>query len=104
MLLTDVLQEALLLEVTNSNASERTIDLQPFADHGRRDEFGLGDLLEQPVVGGLVELDQIQELLLDLALAPLLLLRPATGHSGLQLRFLALLNRLRRPHSYLPEC
>merc|ERR1712176_694410 len=72
MLLTDVDDEALLLQMPDGHSCNGAVDLQTLAHHGRRDEFGLGDLLQHFVVGGLVKHHHVCKLLLDLALAPLL--------------------------------
>ena len=75
-----------------------TVHLQALADDGQGDELGLRDLLQHLVVGGLVEHDEVGQLLLDLALGPLLLARLAAGHGGLHLGLLGLLHNLVRPH------
>merc|ERR1740130_2209273 len=67
-------EEALLFQVADGHPGDRAIDLQPLAYHGWCDELCLRDFLQELVVGAFVEHYQVGKLLLDLALAPLLLL------------------------------
>lgn len=52
---------------------QRATDLQPLRHNGRGDEFVVGNFLVQLVVGGLVEEDQVVELVPHFSLGPLLL-------------------------------
>ena len=70
----DPLDLALLLQVPDSNPRQGAVDLQPLDEDGLADEAEGGDLLQDTVVGGLVEDDGVLRLVLDLALGPLLLL------------------------------
>lgn len=53
---------------------QRATDLQSLRHYGGRDELVVGDLLVQLVVCGLVEEDQVVQLIPDLSLGPLLLM------------------------------
>ena len=66
--------QTLLAELVQRLPGQRAAHLEPLAHDGRRDELVGGDLLQQLVVGGLVEEDQVVELVPGLALGPLLLL------------------------------
>ena len=70
----DPLDLALLLQVPDSYPCQTPVDLQPLDEDRLADETEGGDLLQDTVVGGLVEDDGVLRLVLDLALGPLLLL------------------------------
>ena len=70
----DPLDLALLLQVPDSYPCQTPVDLQPLDEDGLADETEGGDLLQDTVVGRLVEDDGVLRLVLDLALGPLLLL------------------------------
>ena len=76
---------ALLLENLDGLSGERSVDSDSLRDDGRGDELGLGDLLVQLVPQDLVEHDGVVNLILLLALGPLLLLSLTTGKGGLNL-------------------
>ena len=63
--------------------------LQPFTDDGGGDQLVRGDFLQKLVVGGLVEEDQVVQLVAGLSLRPLLLL----GLAASALLLLGLLGR-----------
>lgn len=68
------LDQALLLEIINASAGERTVDLHAVDENSDGNEtIGL-DILVELLRGGLVEDDSVLGLVLDLALGPLLLL------------------------------
>lgn len=52
---------------------QRAADLQPLGHNGGRDEFVVGNLFVQLVIGGLVEEHQVVELIPHFSLGPLLL-------------------------------
>ena len=70
----DALDLTLLLQVPDRYPRQGAVDLQPLDEDGLADEAEGGDLLQDTVVGGLVEDDGVLRLVLDLALGPLLLL------------------------------
>lgn len=70
----DPLDLALLLQVPDSYPCQTPVDLQPLDEDRLADETEGGDLLQDTVVGRLVEDDGVLRLVLDLALGPLLLL------------------------------
>jgi len=63
----------LLLEVSNSDASQTTIDLETLNENALADEFESGDFLYDAVVGRFVQVDGVLSLIFDLSLRPLLL-------------------------------
>merc|ERR1719309_553937 len=81
----NLLDLALLLEFDESFPGERAPDLQPLGDDGRSDELVSGHLLQQLLVGGLVEEDQVVQLVPGLSLGPLLLFGLAAASSLLLL-------------------
>merc|ERR1719277_239093 len=102
-LLPHVDDEALLLEVADGHLGHGAIDAETLADDRRGDKLRLRDFLQQLVVRWLVEHHQVGELLLDLALAPLLLLALATGHGSFHLGLLRLLDHLVGAHGFNAE-
>merc|ERR1711974_194214 len=70
----NLLDLSLLLEFDESFPGERAPDLKSLGDDGRSDELVGGDLLQQLVICGLVEEDQVVQLIPGLSLGPLLLL------------------------------
>ena len=80
----DPLDLALLLQVPDSYPCQTPVDLQPLDEDGLADETEGGDLLQDTIVGRLVEDDGVLRLVLDLALGPLLLLcgLAAAGRCG----------------------
>merc|ERR1719175_554899 len=70
----NLLDLSLLLEFDESFPGEGAPDFQPLGDDGRSDELVGGDLLQQLVICGLVEEDQVVQLIPGLTLGPLLLL------------------------------
>ena len=70
----DALDGALLLEVADGDACKRAVHTQTLDEDRLRDEAEGGDLLQNTVVGRLVEDDGVLGLVLDLSLGPLLLL------------------------------
>merc|ERR1719447_1071520 len=81
----NLLDLTLLLEFDESLPGQGSPDLQSLGDDGRSDEFVGGHLLQQLVVGGLVEEDQVIQLVPGLSLGPLLLLGLAAASSRLLL-------------------
>jgi len=73
MMVDDSLNRTLLLEVSDRNPSEATIDLESFDEDALRNESEGRRFLEDTVVSGLIESDGVLRLVLDLALGPLLL-------------------------------
>ena len=69
----DPLDLTVLLEVTNSNARERSVDFQTLNENRLRNEAEGGHFLDDTVVRGLVKSHRVLGLVLDLALRPLLL-------------------------------
>merc|ERR1719506_544627 len=92
MLFADVSEKTLLLQVANGHSRHRAVDLQPLTHNGWSDELRLGDFLHEFVISALVEHNQVSQLLLDFALAPLLLFRATAGHGSLHLGLLRLLH------------
>ena len=70
----DALDLTLLLQVPDCYPRQGAVDLQPLDEDGLADEAEGRDLLEDTVVGRLVEDNGVLRLVLDLALGPLLLL------------------------------
>ena len=75
----DPLDLALLLQVPDSYPCKTPVDLQPLDEDRLADETEGGDLLQDTVVGRLVEDDGVLGLVLDLSLGPLLLLLLASS-------------------------
>ena len=73
--------QTLLAELVQRLPGQRAAHLEPLAHDGRRDQLVGGHLLQQLVVGGLVEEDQVVELVPGLSLGPLLLLGLAAAGS-----------------------
>merc|ERR1719258_56794 len=92
----DHLDHALLLELLDRCPREGAVDLQSLDERRRRDQLHFGDLREQPRVGVLVEEHLVRDLVADLALGPLLLLRLAARHGGGHLGLLRFLLHFRR--------
>lgn len=63
----------LLLKMSNSNASQTSIDLESLNKDALADELESGDFLYDAVIGSLVEAHRVLRLVLDLSLRPLLL-------------------------------
>lgn len=59
------LDEAFLVEVSDSNTREGTVDLHSLDENGLRDHLESGYLLHDAVVGGLVANDGVVGLVLD---------------------------------------
>ena len=78
----DPLDLALLLQVPDSYPCQTPVDLQPLDEDRLADETEGGDLLQDTVVGRLVEDDGVLRLVLDLALGPLPLLRRLSAARG----------------------
>merc|ERR550519_816015 len=72
--LDNLLDETFLCQLDESPPGQRSSDLEPFTDDGRSDELVGGDLFVQFVVRGLVEEDEIVELVPCFSFGPLLLL------------------------------
>lgn len=70
----DPLDLSLLLQMSNRNPCQASIDLQPFDEDALADEFEGGDFLQDTVIGGFVEGDGVLGLVFYFALGPLLLL------------------------------
>lgn len=68
------LDEALLLEVVEALAGQRSVDLHSVDENSDGDQTVRLDILVELLGGGLVEEDGVLGLVLDLALRPLLLL------------------------------
>lgn len=60
------LDEALLLQVPDSDTGERAVDLHAVNENRLGDELEGGDLLHDAVIGGLVADDSVVGLVLDL--------------------------------------
>jgi len=73
------LDEAFLLEVSDGDAGEGTVDLHALDEDGLRDHLEGGDLLHDAVVGGLVADDSVVGLVLYFTFRPLLLLGSLGG-------------------------
>ena len=70
----DPLNRPLLLQVPDGHPRETPVDLEPLDEDALADEAEGRDLLQDTVIGSLVEDDGVLRLVLDLALGPLLLL------------------------------
>lgn len=70
----DTLDLALALEVVDSQACKRTVDLQTVNEHTRGDHLERRHLLNDTLVESLVKSDGVLGLVLNAALGPLLLL------------------------------
>merc|ERR1719375_538179 len=95
--LSNNLDQALVLEVTNSLARKRSIHLETLRNGRRSDELGLRDFLHKLVNRGLVPHHVVHQLLLHLPLGPLLLplLTAGRGRGSLLLLGLLCLRRHR---------
>lgn len=71
----DTLDLPLLLQVSDSNACEAAIDLQPLNEDRLADEPEGGNLLHDTVESCFVKGHSVDGLVFDLSLGPLLLLR-----------------------------
>jgi hypothetical protein len=69
----DSLDQTLSFELTDSNTSQRTVQLETINQNRLRDELVGRNFLEQTVIGGLIEDNQVVRLVLDLLGRPLLL-------------------------------
>ena len=74
MMVDDSLDRTLLLEVSDRNPSETTVDLESFDEDTLRNESEGWRFFEDTVVSGLIESDGVLCLVFNLALGPLLLL------------------------------
>ena len=74
MMVDNSLNRALLLEVPDRNPSQATIDLESLDKDALRNESEGGCLLNDTIIGGLIEGDGVLRLVFNLALGPLLLL------------------------------
>lgn len=74
MMVDDSLNRTLLLEVSDRNPSEATIDFESFDKDTLRDESEGWRFLEDTVISGLIKSDGVLRLVFNLALGPLLLL------------------------------
>jgi hypothetical protein len=84
----DSFYETLLLEMPDSNSGKATVDFQSFDKDALTNELEGGDLLHDTVIGGLVERNSVDGLVLNFAFGPLLLLccfPPACGGGCLSL-------------------
>ena len=70
----DLLDQPLLLQVPDGYPRQAPVDFQSLDEDALADEAEGGDLLQNTVVGRLVEDDGVLRLVLDLSLGPLLLL------------------------------
>merc|ERR1719310_1193666 len=95
--------QILLDQLLDSLARERSVHLQLLRDDRGRNQLQLGHVREHLVIRGLVEEHQVGELLLHLALAPLLLLRLAATGSGRLLRRRLLVVLLRHVRLRAPQ-
>lgn len=68
------LDEALLGQVSDDHSRQRSVDLQAFDKDGLGDESEGRDILEDTIVGRLVENDGVLCLILDFSFGPLLFL------------------------------
>ena len=75
----------MLLEFDEGFPGQRSSDLQPLGDDGRGDQLVGWHLFQEFVISGLVEEDQVVQLVPGLSLGPLLLLGLATAASLLLL-------------------
>jgi len=83
----------------DSSTSQRPVDLQTLDEGGRSNELHLGDFVGESFVGFSVEENLVGDLIANLSLGPLLLLRLTTSHSCGSLLLLGLLLRLGRHDS-----
>jgi hypothetical protein len=74
MMVDNSLDCTLLLEVSDSNPSKATIDLQSFDEYALRNESEGWRFLEDTIISGLIKSDGVLRLVFNLALGPLLLL------------------------------
>ncbi len=74
MMVDDSLDRTLLLEVSDRNPSEATIDLESFDEDTLRNESEGWCFLEDTIISGLIKSDGVLRLVFNLALGPLLLL------------------------------
>jgi hypothetical protein len=74
MMVDDSFNRALLLEVSDRNPSEATIDLESFDEDTLRNESEGWRFLDDTIIGGLIKSDCVLRLVFNLALGPLLLL------------------------------
>jgi hypothetical protein len=74
MMVDDSLDRTLLLEVSDRDPSEATIDLESFDEDALRNESECWRFLEDTIIGGLIKGDGVLRLVFNLALGPLLLL------------------------------
>ena len=70
----DSLDRTLLLEVSDRNPSEATIDLESFDEDTLRNESEGWRFLEDTIIGCLIKSDGVLRLVFNFALGPLLLL------------------------------
>ena len=76
----DSLDRTLLLEVSDRNPSEATVDLESFDEDTLRNESEGWRFLKDTVISGLIKSDSVLRLVFNLALGPLLFFRGlATG-------------------------
>ena len=68
----DGLNQTLSFELTDGNTSQRTVQLETINQNRLRDELVGRNFLEQTIVGGLIEDNQVVGLVLDLLSGPLL--------------------------------
>jgi hypothetical protein len=73
MVARDGLDQTLSFEFTNSNTSQRTVQLETINQNRLGDELVGRNFLEQTVIGRLIEDNQVVRLVLDLLGRPLLL-------------------------------
>lgn len=88
------LDETVLEQLVDGALGQRASDLQTLTQDGRSDQLVARHLLHQLVVGRLIEEHQVVQLVTDLALRPLLLLRLASGRTRARRLLLRLLLRL----------
>jgi len=77
--------KTLVNEFSDGTSSQTSVDLQSLRNNGGSDELGSGDFLQELIVGGLIEDDQVGDLLSGLGLGPLLLLLLGRASDGLSL-------------------
>jgi hypothetical protein len=70
----DPLDLSLLLQMSNRNPCQTTIDLQPLDEDTLTNEFEGGDFLQDTVIGGFIEGDGVLGFVFYFALGPFLLL------------------------------
>jgi hypothetical protein len=99
MVARDGLNQTLGFEFTNGNTGQRAVQLETIDKNRLGDELVSGDLLEQTVIGRLIEDDHVVGLVLDLLGGPLLLgFLTSRGVTGLGSSvFLCLINKLIKP-------